>query len=369
MEQKGEPRRPGVALGLFLCAVAAAVPVCRLEAQLPMKPERKIEVQAGRWQDVYLRLGVDSRPDLVFDVRLKQPEDPQLVLGIWEESAGRLVSRSTLRHTPGGRTLWLRVKAGRGAARQDHHAVVLVTAAEDPVTGGAVRRAAVPLRFVVRPSVSGVGLHPGRWLAALGVAVLVYFACTSVAHSRFLTLDRLAERLQPLRWNEKRETEVYKDSQESVKRQLEVSLRWRDRALNWLRANPFVFGLPGRSYEETVEIFLGRRLENLSVRPIPQHDARRRLERYPDLQANHLFASALAGNQVKLFGRPDAAGRLGSLSQKEESRKDRFDTLDAVELRDSPPRTDGPAGWKISPQGAAARRRRVWARLQWERGR
>lgn len=334
-----------------------------------MEPVKEISIRAGKWQDVYLRLGVDSRPDLVFDVRLSRPDSPGLALGIWDERSRRLVPRTTLPHTPGGRTLWLRVKAARSAARREYPAVLVITTAEDPVDGGKVRRARIPLRFTVRPAVFWTGRQAGRWLLALAATVLAFFAWTSFAHSRFLPLDRLAQRLQPLRWNERGETEPYQSSQAMVEGWLRSRLRWQDRASSWLRANPFLFGLPGRSYEETVQISLGRSLERLSVQPISRHDARSHLERHPDLQINRLFASALAGRRVKIFGRPDAGGRLGSLSQREGFERDRFDDLGGVELRDSPPRTDGPAGWRILPPRAAAGRRRVWAGLRWESGR
>lgn len=361
MEQRGKSCRHGRAwLAAGVLALLAAVPARLVEARPSTIPERKIEIPAGDWQDVYIRLGVDSRPDLLFDVRLKPPDDPRLALRIRDERSGQQVLRSTLRHTPGGRTLWLRVKADRSVSRREYRAGVVVMTAEDPVDGGEVRRAAIPLLFTVRPAGLAAGGHPGRWLSALAATVLTFFACTSAAHSRFLDLDRLAQRLQPLRWNESGKPEGYKDYQGWVKSQIEASLKWQDRALSWLWANPFVFGLPGKTYAETVEIFLYSD-HKLSIRPIPWHEAQRHGK-------GRLFASAMIGDQVNIHGGPTPEGRIGSLSvlPRDGAVPDRFSNRQPVELLQGPPRTHGNAGWKIVPLGTVTKRRQAWGRLRWE---
>lgn len=193
----------------------------------------------------------------------------------------------------------------------------LVPAASQPVPPGASPLAPIVIPIRLEVEAAGVWACYGvllLWLlAALLALLLLTYIFLMFRNSSFLKADLLAARLQPLVWTGFGEAVEQKNSKSDVLRLVHKGLPLGGRILNWLRANPLRFGLPGGRYQETVELFLQphRDIARSQVSLIPERELERKVASSPEVYVGRLFASA--GGSLSFLGVPDSTGRLGRL--------------------------------------------------------
>ncbi len=156
-------------------------------------------------------------------------------------------------------------------------------------------------------------------LLGLLAALLTFYILSMFTHSRFLPREQLITRLVPLRWprygGAPRPASDRGGDREEVTDMIQVGLPWHQRVLNWLRANPLVFGLPGKRYYETVELLLAPDLGLSSVTLIPERDVVGRLQKATDIdpwEEGRLFARA--GNSVSFQAIRGSKKEIGQLT-------------------------------------------------------
>jgi len=136
-------------------------------------------------------------------------------------------------------------------------------------------------------------------LCGLLAALLTFYVLSMFTHSKLLAKKQLAARLVPLRWprygGAPQPGSDRGGDREEVEDMIREGMPWHQRAFNWLRANPLVFGLPGRRYCETLELFLAPDLTISSVALIPERDVVGRLQKAQEMdlwEEGRLFAHA-----------------------------------------------------------------------------
>ena len=149
-------------------------------------------------------------------------------------------------------------------------------------------------------------------LGLLGLLLLLYVV-NMFRQSHFIKRDMLASKLLPLRWDDWGEAEAYSRGAEDVKRMIRKSMPWHQRVLCWLRANPLVFGLPGRGYYETVQLYLepARDVSRSRAVLVPARDLYQDISRKPESASGRIYCSARGG--MLIFCVPDRESRLGRL--------------------------------------------------------
>jgi hypothetical protein len=161
----------------------------------------------------------------------------------------------TFGRDPDGRIkpLRLRVKSGgcceEGTYRTE---VALVPANSD----------AAPIRVPLEVNLTSAGLWAchGGWitkvLAALGIAILLWYAWGMWSNFRRLDPRKLADRFRPMVRTPHGAINPKSDVGDSLRAIVRRELSFGKRLSAWLRANPLVFGLPGGkfSYVESVSI-------------------------------------------------------------------------------------------------------------------
>ncbi len=167
-----------------------------------------------------------------------------------------------------------------------------------PVDGGRAR--VVPIE--VRVTGNWWTCYRSRVIAGLLgllVALLTFYVLSMFSHSNFLARSQLVARLVPLRWprygGAPQPAPDRGADREEVEDMIRAGLPWHQRTLNWLRANPLVFGLPRRRYYETVELDLTPDLNVSSVVLIPERDVVDRLQKAREMEPweeGRLFARA-----------------------------------------------------------------------------
>lgn len=182
-------------------------------------------------------------------------------------------------------------------------------------TSGSKEVIRIPVRITVKEA--GVWSCWGRtiiWtlLTLLIILVLLYIA-NMFRQSHFLRRNLVAAKLVPLRWDDWREAEAYSRQADDVKRLVRKSLSFKDRAWNWLRANPLKFGLPGQAYHESAQLYLepARDVSRSRLVLIPDRDLTTSIRRDPASGKGRIFVSARGG--LSFFAVPDREGRLGRL--------------------------------------------------------
>lgn len=175
----------------------------------------------------------------------------------------------------------------------------------------------VPVRIEVVPAGFWACYGPRiLWiLAALLLLLFLLYLANMVRNSSFLKAEVLASKLKPLVWTAFGGTAEQKGSQQDVLRLARKALPLRDRIVTWLKANPLRFGLPGRAYHETVEVFLRshRDIARSSLALMAEPELQARMAREPETFGGRLFATALGG--VTFLAVPDAGGRITGLAQ------------------------------------------------------
>jgi von Willebrand factor type A domain len=306
----------------------------QLRYHIQTPPELAIRLTGGEVADVPLEVKGNFRGDVQLRAVIAEPGDEEVV---WPEDQEHLV----LGFAAAGKTKVLRKDgdlqqehdfvAGTGAAAlrlrtQAHRCcgggsyetrLGLVPAAGQPLPPGApaLEPILIPVRVEVVPA--GVWVCYGvllLWiLAALLALLLLLYLASMFRNSSFLRADGLATRLQPLVWTGYGDTVEQKNTKHEVQRLAHAGLPWTRRALNWLRANPLRFGLPGGRYQESVELFLQphRDVARSQISLVPERDLEKKLAAAPESFGGRLFATAAGG--VTFLGVPDTGGRMSRL--------------------------------------------------------
>lgn len=154
-----------------------------------------------------------------------------------------------------------------------------------------------------------------RGILVLILALLVVYVVSMFRNSSFFSRKHLAAGLVPLRWDPYGAPIRHPRSQQDVKSLVWSGLRPGARILAWLRANPLVFGLPGRRYRETVELLLQpeRRADRSRLSLVSERDHLERLQTRPERGTGRLFARALGGRGHLFYAVPKGGVRIGRL--------------------------------------------------------
>jgi hypothetical protein len=265
--------------------------------------EIEISLRGGQVKTVPINLGSDPRRDLKLWARLEPlPESwPEKDLGI------EIVS-DEIDFRPEGRTLVLRVTAEHCCRAGEYDASLAIGAGKPGATQGKVATLPLRIRVARGPVCTAANLGIG---ASVVLSILLwlytrrmYFNCS------FLSPDRLADRLVPQRWTAHGQTEGVKDRRDEVRARIAAQFRPVGRFRAWLLANPLVFGLPWKRYEETVAVDLGRRHDDILLSFMPYRDTFRHCESNPEEARGKLFAS---GREAVIFCLPDKKGLIGRL--------------------------------------------------------
>lgn len=155
-------------------------------------------------------------------------------------------------------------------------------------------------------------------LIGLLALLLSLYIFNMFRQSSFLNRDMLASKLVPLRWDDWGEPSAYSRGAEDVKRMIRKSMPLHARILAWLKANPFVFGIPGRSYNESVQLYLEPARDVSRSRAVIQseRDLYQQLAQKPELGSGRIFCTARGG--LMFFCVPDRDKRLGRLQYVDE---------------------------------------------------
>lgn len=293
----------------------------RLDWRIAVPPALELAIEAGDDRRVPLAIEINaSRPLALFaflepaEERAAWPEDG-LALRF---AGGGEESEVTL--PPGGRAeaLALALSSGTCCAAGDYRTVLAIGPADPAQYGGALPE---PLRVPVSVRVTEAGVW-ACWgarilwlLAILALVLAVLYLLSMVRNSSFLDRDLLAEKLVPLRWDGYGAPQRWTRDGEEVRAMVRRAVPLPRRALVWLQSNPLVFGLPGRRYQETVELDLApeRGIDRSRVALIPDRDLYRRLEGEPEKNEGRLFAQSQGRGGLTFFGVP-RGGRLGRLT-------------------------------------------------------
>ncbi|HTG35088.1 MAG TPA: vWA domain-containing protein [Thermoanaerobaculia bacterium] len=177
----------------------------------------------------------------------------------------------------------------------------------------------IPVKIEVIPAGFWACYGPRILWAVVGLLLLLLllYAINMVRNSSFFKPEALAAKLKPLVWTGYGDTVEQKNSSQEVLRLVRRGLPFGPRVLAWLRANPFRFGLPGGSYQETAELFLQphRDMARSQVILRVEPDLQRRMAAEPETFGGRLFAIALGG--VTFLAVPDRGGKIARLAQQD----------------------------------------------------
>jgi hypothetical protein len=223
-----------------------------------------------------------------------------------------------------------------------------------------------PIRVPIEITVEEAGLWScwgptivRSFLGLLALLLLLYLF-NMYRSSHFIDRDRLAERLVPMRWDEFQEPKLHTRSVQDVKRAVRREMTFLKRAVAWLKANPLVFGLPGREYYECVELSLShtRDLSRSRLILMPSRNQQEALLKDPTSGRGRLYVIARGG--VSFFAVPEREDRVGVFAIKQ----DDYGTLEGYDeefqlklvtfrgrreliLMNSDKADDTMAGWRI----------------------
>jgi Mg-chelatase subunit ChlD len=317
----GSRRLPSVDMPLSL----------HLDAQIGLPPALAIAVGGGETADLAVPLTGNFTRDLEMVAVVAGPDEAEawpededdLALGVAGEAGAEAQDQARVTVPPGGAAataaLVLRARAHRCCTGGTYRTRLgLAPAAAEAYAPGAP--APEPLVVPVEVSVAPAGLW-ACWgptilwaLAALLVLLLLLYLANMVRNSRLLDPRQVADRLHPLVWTAYGGAEERPGVQDDVRRLVRRGMPWSGRLQTWLRANPLRFGLPGGSYEETIELALRphRDVAASQVHLVPERQALDSIRDRPEDFWGRLFASARAG--VTFVGVPDVSGHITRLS-------------------------------------------------------
>lgn len=301
---------------------AAEVPVDFILDYLITPPKEVVlRLRGGETAEVTVPIGGNRRKDVALEATLA----PTAAAVGWPgDDLALAFAGAGSRGEPGAAQLFTLPRAGGAPLRLTAAAVRCCAAGTYtthlglvPADRTAYARGAeppAPLVVPVRVEVASAGfaacwLPRILWtLLALLLVALVVYVVSMFRHSRFLSSDRVAEKLVPLAWTRSGGTTEQKNAREPVLQMVRRGMRWPARARAWLAANPLAFGLRGGAYRETLELDLQPQRDNSSV-------GLRALRNFPDLvkrdpkgYPGQLFA--VAHGSVSFLGVPDPGHRI-----------------------------------------------------------
>lgn len=214
-----------------------------------------------------------------------------------------------------------------GASLEDDPILTVWSAAHPCCDGGQYRTemalvpddpTGAPLRIPVDIEVEEAGVWQcwGPYIIGgiilLLVALLIAYGVNMWRSSRFLDPDTLADRLVPLQWDDFGEPRPRTNAAPRVRKMVRESMSFRKRAEAWLKANPLKFGLPDRTYYETVELVLhaSHNVRRSRVRLLSEADYITELHDNPRRGIAKIFATARGG--VSFYAVPAEDDRIGS---------------------------------------------------------
>lgn len=289
-----------VLASLTLGTGAAAAPAPPDLIVLKLAP---ITLPAGEARNVEVDLGGALESGVLYTAELPSVEsEPDAVtLGFMvpgESGGGIPLEGRRAAQVERGTPLGLRVVAGRCCGGSEQKPVELLPPPGARTAKGPVWPVRVLVEIAVTPDFQAC--HRGLMSLLVGLVggLLTLYAYGMVLQSHFLSPADLARRIEALQWDETgglRQHTARDVAAGMVKRELTP---WR-RAWNWLRANPLVFGLPGRAYHETVEVLLlgGRNFDQSRLILHPRRQLHRDLEKHPEQAEGRLFATAVGGTR------------------------------------------------------------------------
>ncbi len=150
-----------------------------------------------------------------------------------------------------------------------------------------------------------------RTILVLLALLLLAYIINMWRSSHFIDRDRLADRLVPLHWSDFGETRPQTRSATDIRRMVRRSLSFTERFKAWLKANPLVFGLPGREYNETAEIILdrSRNVQRSRLRLVASRDYIDEIRANPRSAMARLYATARGG--LSFYAVPAEGDRIG----------------------------------------------------------
>lgn len=300
----------------------------------------ELEITAGEDREVPVPVTIEHQGRLVLGAQLEPEEQrtawPSSHLNLSVHSASRGMNLPTgaeaaeavlVSDAAGGAqaplTLRLTSTACCDAGEYTAHlALSPVDAAAYAASGKPLEKILIPVRVRVN-SAGAFGIHCwGLWalrlLLLLLLLLLIAYLVSMFRHSAWLQPEALADKLVPLLWTDfgtaERNTKARQDVLTMVRRGLPPSRR----VINWLKANPLIFGLPGRRYQETVEVWLEpeRSVNRSRISLLPARQLARELEQQPEAaqrRQGRLFASAQPGGGLDFFGVPMRGYYIGRL--------------------------------------------------------
>lgn len=181
-----------------------------------------------------------------------------------------------------------------------------------------------PVRVPIDVEVESAGFWQcwGPWMVRAFLLVLLLLLVAYVVNmwrsSRFLDPDRLASRLVPLEWDDFGEARPRNDAARDVRRMVRDNMSWFDRAKAWIKANPLIFGLPGREYYEMVELLLedSPNVRRSRVRLVEELDFISELRANPRRGEARLYATARGGTSFYVVCAEE--NRVGKFEMKDE---------------------------------------------------
>jgi hypothetical protein len=199
------------------------------------------------------------------------------------------------------------------------------------------------------------------FFVAFLLLLLLSYLVSMFTHSSLLSTKLLLARLTPLVWpayggapQPSSAREGHRDELEDI---LRHELRLTRRAWSWLRANPLYFGLPGKSYHETLELSLAPNMANCDAVLVGRRDLVGELEAKEEIdpmEEGRLFARAGGGNVSfhAVLGPQRRVGRLVPERWYESPDRCRLRQLRAGQqliqkLRKEERRQGHIAGWKL----------------------
>ncbi len=344
----------------------------QLVNRVELPDDVKVSITGGEDKDVSLTVGGNHEKDVVFkaiippvDERGTWPSPGDLDVELLDDNGDpiphkpNVAASRTVTFGPGGRgTVSLRVVSGYccGAGTYTTQlALVPTTGSSEIIT--------VPVRVEVAEAGlwSCYGMMILWGLAILLALLLAAYVFNMFRQSYFINRDMLAGRLVPLRWDDWGEPEPQTKQADDVKRMIRKSMSFGRRAVNWLRANPLKFGLPGGAYHETVVLYLepARDVSRSHVTLTPERDLYQDLRRNPAEGRGRMFASGRGG--LLFFCVPDREGRIGRLQFSDDMGgfddgwgEESEEQLECVRLRrdellniNSEREADTAAGWRV----------------------
>lgn len=280
----------------------------------------QIDLRAGMEREALVRLGPDPMQGRPLVARIVPgqhgapwPSVEDLSVEVVEEGdvwgAGapddepRLVGK--LLDQAGGRSLRLRARAGRCATPDRYRGTVEIwttVLGEEPAS----LLTQVPLVVEVAESDAGCAVaRTGPWFAVALTGLFLLYPLGMCLNSHCLSKAELIQRIVPVYRDP---NGVWKEDLErrgAVREAIEKQLTFFRRACRWALSSPLRFGLLGGTYEETVEIELGkgRNAHQVWLELRPEQKIEKRFLADAHWQEGKLFAVATSQG-LRFLGRP-----------------------------------------------------------------